>query len=204
MKRRMGGFAGGFALAVPLAVGACSDPAGTQADPLTEAEVTALAEVVAGTVFSTWEVSSGPAPAPQRAGGTLQLGAELPCASGGTVAVLGSVAFDVDDESGDGMYEFAVTHRHNDCALVSRDGIAFTVNGAPDVAVDFVVEIEGDALLLHGNFIGSLAWATGDRSGSCDVGSAFVLDGSLATGTGSASLVGTVCGVRFTSDLELT
>ena len=193
-------------VALALVVGACSDDPTDiiEGDPLTEAEVAALAEVVAGTLFSTWEGTAGPAPAPARASGTLQINDEFPCEFGGSVAVAGSFAFDVDDETGDGTVDFEVTTVHSDCQAESDAGVDFTLNGAPNITASFSVVSDGDLFSFSGGYVGAVAWETGDKSGTCSIDVDFSLTGNLAAETGSASLTGRVCGVTFEHSLTLT
>jgi hypothetical protein len=197
---------GCLAVALLWVAAACSDnPIDiVEGDPLTEAEVDALAEVVAGTLFATWEQSSGPASGPARATGTFQMNDELPCEYGGSVAVSGSLAFDVDDETGDGTLNFNVTQEHADCVVESEEDIRFTLNGAPNITSSFTVVTEGSAISFAGAFDGAADWATGDKSGTCGLDVDFSLTGDLAAETGSASLTGRVCGVTFSHTLQLT
>ena len=197
-------------LALALGLGACGDDPVTivEGDPLTADEAEALAEVVAGTLFSTWEQSSGPAPAPALApalaSGTLQVDDVFPCELGGSVAVSGSVSFNVDDQTGDGTINFSVTSVHNACAGESQGGIAFTLTGAPDIEASFSAVSEGDAFSFSGGYEGAVAWETGEKSGTCSVDVEFSLSGNLATETGSASITGQVCDATISHTLELT
>lgn len=199
-------YARGLTLALAVALGACSDDPTdlVEGDPLTEAEAAALAEVVAGTLFSTWEGTSGPAAAPARASGTFPVDDVFPCESGGSVAVSGSLSFDVDDQTGDGTLDFSVTSVHSDCAGQSEEGIAFTLNGAPDITATFSAVSEGDAIDFSGGYDGAIAWETGEKSGTCSVDVDFSFTGNLATETGSASLAGRVCDITFSQTLELS
>jgi hypothetical protein len=199
-------FSRGLTLALALVVGACSDnPTDIiEGDALTQAEAAALAEVVAATLFSTWETASGPPTAPARASGTFQFQDQLPCELGGSVAVSGSLSYNVDDESGDGTLNFSLTGVHSDCQGESQDGIALTLNGAPNITASFSVVSEGDAIAFSGGYDGAVEWATGEKSGTCSVDVDFSLTGNVATETGSASLQGRVCGITFSHSLQLT
>ena len=195
-----------LALALALAVGACSDDPTdiAEGDPLTEAEAAALAEVVAGTLFTAWDETEGPSAAPARASGTYQIDDEFPCEFGGSVAVNGNLAFDVDEDTGDGTVVFEVTTEHADCGVESEEGIAFILNGEPDITAGFTIVSEGDELGFSGGFDGTVGWATDEKSGRCSVDVDFSLAGNLAAETGSASLTGRVCGITFSHSLELT
>lgn len=195
-----------LALALGLALGACSDgPTDIiEGDPLTEAEAAALAEVVAGSLFTAWEGSASAAPArgPARASGTGQINDTFPCELGGSVAVAGSLSFDVDDDTGDGTIQFSVTTDHDDCAVESEDGIGFILNGAPNITASFAIVSEGSSLSFSGNYEGAVAWATDDKSGRCSIEVDFDLSGDVTAETGSASLTGRVCGVTFDHSLD--
>lgn len=196
-----------LALALSLALGACNgDPTDIiEGDSLTEAEAAALAEVVAGTLFSTWEseAAAAPALAPARASGTIQVNDELPCEFGGSVAVSGSLAFDVDDETGDGTLQFSVTQVHDDCAAESEDGIGFILNGAPNITSSFIIISDASFLSFTGDYEGAISWATDEKSGRCSIDVEFELTGDVLAETGSASLTGRVCGVTFQHSLDL-
>ena len=199
----------GLTLALALFVGACSDDPTdiVEGDPLTEAEAAALAEVVAGSLFSTWEQSSAapsPAAAPARASGNVQIDDEFPCEFGGTVAVAGSLVFDVDDESGDGTLVFQITTDHEGCGVESEEGIAFILNGSPNISAGFTIVSDGDNLSFSGGYDGAVGWATDDKSGRCSIDVDFSLTGDVVAETGSASLTGRVCGITFSHSLELT
>lgn len=197
-----------LALALGVALGACGDDPTDiiEGDPLTEAEAAALAEVVAGSIFATWENSPTPAPspAPARASGSAQVNDEFPCEFGGSVAVSGSLSYDVDDQTQDGTLQFSVTTDHDDCAVESDDGIGFILNGAPNITAAFTIVSQGNSLSFTGGYEGAVSWATDEKSGRCSIDVDFDLTGDVAAETGSASLTGRVCGVTFDHSLELT
>jgi hypothetical protein len=199
----------GLALVLALVVGACSsDPTDiVEGDPLTQAEAAALAEAVAATLFATWEQSSAataPAAAPARASGTFQFDDVIACEFQGSVGISGSLAFNVDDESGDGTLAFTVTADHDDCGVESDDGTAFVLNGSPNISASFTIVSEGSALSFTGGYEGAVSWATGDKSGRCSVDVEFSLEGDIVAETGSASLTGRVCGITFSHNLQLS
>lgn len=196
-------------LALLVALAACGDdddPTGVTGDALNGDEVAALAEVVAGTMFSTFEQTPEPpqAPGPALATGSFSLNTSLPCELGGVVAVSGTLLFDIDDETGDGTLDYTVTQDHQDCVAEAEDGMRFTLNGAPNVSADFVATLEGTGLTFAGGYVGAVSWVTGARSGTCSMDVDFSLTGDVEAETGTASISGTVCGVNFTHTLTFT
>jgi len=191
-------------LAVLLTLAACGDDDPTdiiEGDPLTEAEAAALAEVVAGTLFASYEQGLQ---APARVTGTLSVDDTYPCEFGGSVDVDGNLAFNINDQTGDGTINFDVTQDHNDCSVMSEDDILFTLNGAPNVTSNFTIVTEGDFLSFTGGYDGAVAFETEDKSGTCSLEVDFSLQGNVATETGSATLNGRVCGITFSHDLTLS
>lgn len=188
-----------------LTAAACGDDNPTdiiEGDPLTEAEAAALAEVVAGTLFATYE--GGALAAPARATGSISVNDTFPCEFGGSVDIDGNLTFNINDQTQDGTINFDVTQDHNDCAVMSEDDILFTLNGAPNIMSSFTIVTEGDFLSFTGGYDGAVAFETGDKAGTCSLEVDFSLQGNVATEAGSATLNGRVCGISFSHNLTLS
>ena len=198
----------GGALALLLAVAACGDSATDVVGDLTEAEAAALAEVIAGTVVSTWE-AEGAAPTaargPALATFNQQVSLEAPCEFGGTVAIDGEfdiVTNDVTEELE--SLEYTVTQAHAGCVAEAQDGTRFTLDGAPNVTANLLVLAEGDAVTMDGSYAGAVEWATDGKSGTCTLSVEFSLDLNVVAETGSATMAGTVCGMNFSNSVNVS
>jgi hypothetical protein len=198
----------GTALAMLLAVAACGDSATEVVGDLTQAEAAALAEVVAGTVISTFDEGgpmAGPALGPALATLSQQVSFEGPCEFGGTVAVAGELDIVTDDETEElTSLEYTVTQVHNGCVGESQDGLRFTLTGAPNVTANFLVETEGDLIAMNGGYSGAVDWSTDGKSGTCTLSVEFSLDLNLGSESASASMAGTVCGVNFSESVTVS
>ncbi|MEX2467092.1 MAG: hypothetical protein WD995_09280 [Gemmatimonadota bacterium] len=194
----------GTALAMLLTAAACGDSATDVVSDLSQAEAEALAEVVAGTVVSTFD-QQGPVAAPARATFSQQVNFEAPCEYGGTMNVAGELDIVTDDETEElTSLEYTVTQVHSGCVGESQDGLRFTLDGAPNVTANFVAMTEGDLISMDGSYSGGVDWSTDDKDGTCNLSVEFSLEMNAGTETGSASMSGTVCGVTFSRSLTVT
>ncbi len=179
-------------------LGACSDGTGVEVE-LSEAEAAALAEAVMQTaIFATANgsggaaLASGPLAAPYHSEGDVSFTVE--CAGGGTVAVNGAVDASGDDETGEGRIELTVTHDHEGCVVESDNGVVFTFDGAPRLALDLVIESDGESELgWSGTVEGAVDWTTDEREGRCSVDLAFAGLISDAEDAIAISVEGEVC-----------
>ena len=91
----------------------------------------------------------------------------------------------------------AMTEVHKACVAQHEEtGQEFTLNGNPDLTVQFRLETDAEGNLgLTGSFDGSIGWETEGRRGGCDVQMTFTGSGNQSTGVGSSTVSGSVCGV---------
>ena len=198
-----------LAVGLIVALAACGD-SGTEVDvpdELTPAEAEALAEAVGMTVLSTWseddsEGSALAAPAPFTVESDLEL--EVPCKLGGSVAIEGTVRIEGDEEARSTTLDYAVTHMHQACTVQSKDGVVFTLNGAPHVTANLHVETGGNVVLLSGDYGGAVDWTTEEKEGTCPLSAEFSFELDLASETLAGSLEGTVCGVTLSRSVTGT
>jgi len=191
-----------------LAITACGDN-GTEValGDLTETEAAALAEVVSATVFAsasgvpTGAQAAGPQGAPVHYAAGVS--GEFPCPLGGTVTMVGEAEFNGDDETGEGEVSLTVTQAHNDCVAESESGILFTLNGAPQISAELLLQVSEDALSLDGAYSGGVDWATDGREGTCPVDIEFDISFGVSSETGSATMAGTVCGLSISRSLNV-
>lgn len=196
------------ALALLLATAACGDNATDVVGDLTQAEAEALAEVVAGTVVSTWEgegAATTAARGPALATFNQQLSVEAPCEFGGSVAIDGEIDLVTDDDTGEmESLEYTVTQAHTACVAESQDGVRFTLTGAPNVTANLLVLSEGDLLGMDGSYSGAVDWSTDGKEGTCTLSVEFSMDIDVAAETGSATMSGTVCGMSFSNSVDVS
>lgn len=196
------------ALALLLTTAACGDSVTEVVGDLTQAEAEALAEVVAGTVLSTWEGEGAAATAargPSLATYNQQLSLEAPCEFGGSVAIDGEIDVVTNDETEElESLEYTVTQAHSGCVAESGDGVRFTLDGAPNVTANLLVLAEGDLISMDGSYSGAVDWSTDGKEGTCTLSVEFSMDLNVAAETGSATMSGTVCGMSFSNSVDVT
>ena len=200
-------------LAISLvACGGDDDPVGMN-DPLSEAESTALANILVFqiTSFADDEVpffALAPAATPAQAAATPaqapysiteQVSVTLPCALGGSMDLSGSstVTGDLDLESDDVLSAIvSLVTVHRGCVAVDEGtGSQFTMTGAPNIT--FTLELLGDfnaGLSVQGTAIGSVRWETpDDRVGLCGIDLSFASSLNFLTGVVTSTTEGQVC-----------
>ena len=184
--------------------GACADSENptTLPDPLPEGglslvEATVLAELFTGEALGSTE-GQLPGGAAAAAGAPvpfdLELAVTTPCPLGGEVAFQGSVAGELDVESGSLSVTFTASQVHASCA-VDADGTTVTVSGNPGLNLTSQLTVAGDPPqgTQTATLTGGFTWSASDgREGACDIDVSTTVDVGSETGTGSAS--GTVCG----------
>lgn len=210
MRSRFGIFA--LVVAFPLVACGGDDGVGLSGDTLTEDEAAALAEYVVGQGleqgFEGYQ-TEGTAQAPARVPFTYEesFSTTAPCPEGGSLAVSASFTATGDTEvEGDITLDFSLTQTHDDCAVVPEStDVQFTLNGAPNVSLDFVIEVtNGEEVEAGGDLGGALSWATDDgRTGTCPVDMDYALDVNLTTEVGTATLDGTICGVTLSRTIDM-
>jgi hypothetical protein len=181
--KKVSRFIAGFA-ALGIAVSACSDSGGTgtnSGDPLDADEANALFNQLFSIGFGG--ISSAPAPMKAAAAEPIPETTSS-CPGGGSVTVSGNV----DANSSGGTFD--ITETISGC-VVTSDGVAFTVNGDPNIRItgDVTVNQTAQTVDIDMSMKGGFSYSADDgRSGSCAV------DVSISVTGTSASVTGTVCG----------
>lgn len=191
------------ALTIVLTATAACDGGTDVEEELTQVEAQALAEILTGTVVASWGQTEGPQGAPARATYQSSVDFVAPCPLGGSVAVAGDLAAEVDDETQDATIDYTLRHTHQGCVAESESGLRFTLTGAPLVTADLQLQTVGNLLSLDGDFAGGVAWSTEGKEGVCTLALDFGADLDVAQESGTASLAGTVCGVTVSSSVSV-
>lgn len=162
-------------------------------DELSATESQALVEVVLGAAFL------GGASFSNAPGGDFQAGSALepfeysgPCQEGGTLSMTGNVT-DNTDEFGNGSASFDVTLVHTNCgARAQSNGMLFTLNGNPNVGMDFQITSTETTFSYDGSINGNVRWTSGSRSGTCPIDIQWEYNATENSFSGSQS--GSACG----------
>lgn len=191
-------------------LGACDGGTGLDADALTAVEARAIALAVDDNGTEAVDGESTGAnlallplgePTADRITVTNEFDVSGPCPRGGTATVQGAGTLVMDDVLGEILFDLAGTNTMAGCAFLTEEDLDVELTGV----LEFVAEREireGEALGSQSHS-GSLDYITGDgREGTCviDVEASF----SLATGTATRSVVGTVCGHDVTATTTWT
>jgi hypothetical protein len=198
-------------LTASVGVAACGSDNGTEptGDPLTQAEAEALAGILMSQSYQGADpgalpVADGPQLVPVSIETTVDV--TVPCALGGGIAVHGTLTIVGDSDVEGGTIDYVVTQTHADCVAQDMENqLIFTLNGNPDMTTDLHLTSDPlGALTLDGGISGTLAWVTGDKSGSCGIEITF--EGSADPGTGAASSLvsGMVCGVSISQQVTVS
>jgi hypothetical protein len=205
----------GLAPVLALGLAACGGGFTSSGDALTQTEAADLAEALAQGGFAGF--GSFGAAAPSRAPGaaattiTQTLAETVPCDSGGTVAINGSVTGNINQTASGGTISFNYTAVPNACVVPTSGGKKFTISGDPNLKAqgDFTFTIGSTSEAFQGslNYGGKFGWTSSDgRAGACGLDLTanydFTFSGSSATGT--ATLSGTVCGVSVSRSVSVT
>lgn len=202
-----------FAMLLTASVGvaACGGDNGTEptGDPLTQAEAEALAGILMSQSYQGADPGALPAPGgPQAVPVSIEttVDADVPCELGGGIVVHGTLKVVGDSEVEGGTIDYVVTQTHRDCVAQDMESqLTFTLNGAPDMTIELHLTSDPlGALTLGGGISGAIAWATGDKSGSCGIQLTF--SGSVDSGTGAASSLvsGMVCGATISQEMTVS
>jgi hypothetical protein len=191
-----------------LGVAACSDSTSSTGDPLTQAEAEDLAALMVegGLAGFAGIPTGGPQAAPGEAGArvTLTINETGECSIAGGVTLDGEWTIDVNDETGDGTFEWDYSVDPNNCQEEAGSGVVFTLNGDPNVAVQGDLNWSGSETggTLEGalDYSGGIAWTTDDdRAGTCGVDITATYDitwnNQEESGSGTVTVSGSVCGV---------
>ncbi len=195
-----------------VALGACSDSSTsptTGGDPLTAAEIDDLAEVLAEIVsigFATGLdelLNLGPAAAPAAVEVQVSVDVAPPCPLGGTVHLVGELSFDVVEGVVESFTE-AFTLTHNGCRAQAESGLAFTLDGDPNITFSLeIVFVDTANFTIDATQSGGIAWSTEGRSGTCGVDLTMSFTGNVQTQQLSGSASGSMCGQSFSGTINL-
>jgi len=169
----------GAAALVSLAV-ACSDSTGTSGDRLTQAEAAFLAtslgaqsSAAAATRASSTSLASGASasaavPSPFE----FSLETTVPCPLGGNSKVSAAMRGSIDAAGRTLTADLSGSLEPASCVLRSKEGVSFTITGAPGLESDaHVAFTDGQPTGEHtASLEGGFSWSASDgRSGTCDV-----------------------------------
>lgn len=204
-------------LATAATLSACGDddPVMPPGDGLNDDEAAALASLLveqsvdAG--FSSLEArTTGPAEVGAPAGVPIEFETEFgfvaPCPLGGSVDVQVTASGTVDDQTRAADLSLGVAQVHEACTVADDEsGLEFTLDGDPDLSVTFDLVTDGEAGYdVEGIFEGAVAWSISDaRSGRCELDLAFEAQGDADAGTGTASLLGRICGIQLSRSVSV-
>jgi hypothetical protein len=194
-----------------LGIAACEDGVTTPDNALTDSEATALATVL---LSQTLAGQSAAAPASQQVATppvaravvefSEDISLTLPCPRGGGISLERVVSGVVDTELGTSSLSYQMTSTHDGCGVLTEDGQQITLTGAPNLVSTFqaTADAEGGSELL-GGIDGAVGWASGDRSGICEVALDF---SAVSDGAGAASwmMSGMVCEVEINREISVT
>ncbi|HET9948973.1 MAG TPA: hypothetical protein VFQ22_08635, partial [Longimicrobiales bacterium] len=114
-----------------------------------------------------------------------------------------SVATSGDTETGASSVDMAFTQVHSGC-VVQSGSQSFTFDGSPSVVVEISWEFDGESVASYGGSIeGGLDYEFDGRSGHCAISYEYSGTTNTSTGSASASLTGSVCGVSMSYEYEV-
>ena len=180
------------AIALVLGAGACTETT-EPPKPLTEQEAMDLLDG-----YRTLLLDDDPNIISETAGGAL-----IECPLGGQAEVSGSG----EDEMAGDTARLKLNISINPMACrVSANGNEFTITGDPGIREDISVEIVGffESFDVTGTTVGTLAWESDDRSGSCDVDLVLSAEPDLSDPDNpgvNGSLSGMLCGHEVEIDV---
>ena len=198
MKGHAWSFAAPFGV-IALAASCGGDGGPTEIENnISEAEAMAVFAEVLSAVF-TVGFSTGSSVADGQAGAAsdeIIIDATAACDGGGTIAVSGRFAFDIDGQgSGSGSYD--LTETPSDCSVTTGTGVTYRVNGDPNIhmAGSYSYSQGAPQGTFDMSFSGGLNWTAtnGGASGSCRMDLVYAFD----WGTSHGSVTGTICGYEI-------
>ncbi len=197
-----------LALVAALGVAACGDdgPVAT-GDPLTEAEVAALSEIILTSAFLSPSgapnfVEGGPQGAPVSFSESVEL--TVPCEGGGSVNLTGSASGTVDDETGEFDLAFSLGQAHSSCVATAQNEQTFELDSSMSLVFNFEGTFDQEVTTLDwdGALTGSVDWETGEKSGGCSVDLSYAA--SFTGQSITASTNGAVCGVTVDNEFNVS
>jgi hypothetical protein len=125
------------------------------------------------------------------------------CPLGGAVAVNADVAVSGDTETDAVSLDYSMTQVHDGCTVVGESERQFTLWGAPSLALDLIVDTNGQGVVeMAGSVVGAVDWATDDREGHCEV--ALEMEARIeAEVSVDYAVSGTVCGFDVSESLTV-
>jgi len=197
-----------------LGLAACSDsddPTGLEG--LSEAQAQALAAAIFMQAYtlsatipvgfsSVGTVDEGPQGVPVNQSTEGTVGCEL----GGSVSYTASVVGEVDDVTGAVDVTVTTQQDYNACR-VSGGQDTFTLDGTPGLShtADVTQDASGNVYVSGMLRTGAtpVSWSSGGMSGTCAVALDYT-GSSTVTGSGSFSVSGSVCGVLYSQDVNVS
>ncbi|MDT8340865.1 MAG: hypothetical protein RQ751_05065 [Longimicrobiales bacterium] len=200
-------------LAGLLFLGACDDDATRPAgDTLSQQEAAALTQIL---MTRTFEAAGEGEPLARARGNPLRAAAvvdfensvelTLGCPLGGTWSAARTISGTVDTEAGTVDLQFGLVQIPDACVVEPEevDG-TLTLTGAPDVTSSYAFSgNQSGAFEAAGGIVGALDWATGDRSGRCEVDLQFTGSGD-GQGALSMSVAGRICQATISEQVSVT
>lgn len=188
------------ALAAALTLSACKDSGAPAMLELTEAQATDMMEALSavgsstGFFHRTAEYRQGPNV--QLA--TITLDQTDPCPNGGTHRMQGTLNM---NDAGTQMTA-NITQGYTGCKSTSPNRVLWTFDGAPNIVFQFTMTMSATSgdYSFTGTQEGAIKAASSLGSGQCAINLAYTGSGNAQTGSGSATVSGTVCGrtINFT------
>lgn len=188
-----------MALAASMAFAACGETTDLVLGELSEAEASDLAGAV---VFATFQSTQAPPQQPVSANGpqavpytfSSSFESDVACPLGGMVAVSADFSAEGDTETGAGAVEYSMEQIHDACVVASEEGREFTLYGAPDMSLEFLVEHNAEGVVEWDGMVeGAIRWETDGRQNTCEVAIEFG-GRAVAEQSVAGELVGTICG----------
>lgn len=199
-----------LSLLLVTGLAACDDGTGPESS-LTQAEAEALAQVLLTQTFSAGDPASATAPtsaapvARQVVDFSNEISVEVACPLGGSVAADVTTSGTIDAETGAANLQYTASQTHRDCQVQPEEAQEpFTLNGAPNLTSSLqFTRTAGGTFETGGSIVGSVAWSSGDRSGTCVVSLEFSGAGD-DQGNVSFSLSGGVCSAQISQQVSVS
>ena len=111
--------------------------------------------------------------------------------------------FSSDTDTGDSSVTYTITQTHSGCMVQGAQGTTFTLNGDPSMTFGLTAETNTQTTTTtwSGGMNGSIAWESGDRSGTCSVDLEY--SGSNADQAVTFAMSGNVCGATISQSYSV-